>query len=256
MSIFGGRKYSDYGRCFTDIGEDGVIELADVVSIHDVNKIDVSELSPTKKIHEGRDYCFAVVAFDKAGNYNTEVQYEIGTAYPNEEIDLIDDWNFVSTPVILPDPSMDVVFNDIKDDVIIIWYYDAANDEWLSWTPDGGVDNTLTTFDHGKGYLIDMRNERELVLAGRYSGMLGGGNLLPDYPVYDSWNMVGYTKSGLDTTSSVENYFVTLLWDPITVLTHYPEMGLVGVENMDTGNGYWLNVDMDSSFAPGYDPRE
>jgi hypothetical protein len=248
-------KFSDHGRCFDNITEPGVIELDYAVGVHEDKSVDITNLDVGDELHEGREYCFAVAAYDNAGNYPIGAQTEIGVPYPNEQVELIDDWNFVSTPVILANSSMDAVFKDIKDDVIIVWYYDASGDgEWLSWTPNGGEDNTLTNFDHGKGYLIDMRNERTLELAGRYSGMLGGGEMLPEYPVYESWNMVGYTKSGPDTTSSVDNYFVSLMWDPITVLTHYPENGLVGVENMDIGHGYWLNVDTNGDFAPGYDP--
>jgi hypothetical protein len=247
-------KFSDYGRCFDNIKEDGVIELDTAVMAHDSKTVDISELNSGKELYEGREYCFAVVAYDNAGNYQSDVQYEIGIPYANEEIDLVDDWNFISTPVIIAEPNMDDVFSEVIDDVIIVWYYDGENHEWLSWIPDGGEDNDFTTFDHGKGYLVDMRESHTLEIAGRYSGLLNGGELIPEYPVFESWNMVGYTKSGPDTTASVENYFVSVIWDPNTVLTRYPDIGLVGVENMDAGQGYWLNVGVDGSFAPGYDP--
>lgn len=242
------RKIGKHQDCFGNIYDDDVEMVASVDPGE--GTVDIDDL------YEGRTYCFAVVAFDYADNHVAVFQSVSGAAYPNEEVELIDDWNFISTPVILIDNDIADVFAPIADETNIVWYYDASGDgEWLSWVP-GSVctEHCLTTFDHGNGYLVDMNEAVTLELSGRYSGMLGGGALIPEYDAYNGWNMVGYTKSGRDTTASVGNYFVTLLWDPITVLTNEPGTGLVGVTDMQAGNGYWLNVDADGSFAPGYDP--
>jgi hypothetical protein len=256
------RKIGKYDSCFESIADPGVDYIGSVDP--GVGLANIADL------YESRTYCFAVVAVDAVhpvGNFFEQVHPDFeedvlmvvpGAAYPNEQIDLIDDWNFISTPVILLDNSIDSVFvntggNPLRDETNIVWHYDSLNGRWLSWVPDAECvgDSCLTTFEHGRSYLVDMNQALHLELSGRYLGMLGGGEMLPEYAVYDGWNMIGYTKAGNETTSDRWDYFRSLAKDPIVVLTRIGQ-GLAGVSEMTSGAGYWVNVDMDDTFAPGY----
>jgi len=246
--LFARKLTAEYPTCFDNITEPDVETIDDDIDFG-INTYEVSSVG-AYDVHYYRDYCFAVIAIDNADNARTGVTTDIGTAYPNEEIELDDDWNFISSPVVVADTNIVNVFDDIDDDVIIVWYYNAATSTWMSYIP--GTGGTLTTFEDGRGYWVDMSDPATLELEGTYFTVASD---LPEYNVYVGWNAIGYTKSGASTTASTENYFMSLGYTPLT-LVHVPTgnyTGFPSTSNMNEGEGHWVSINADDVLRPGAD---
>ena len=113
------------------------------------------------------------------------------------DIDLETGWSLISLPLIPDDTDIDVVLADIADDVIAVWYYDAAGAEWL-WYQPGVAASKLETMEDGKAYWINMADVATLTIHG--SEFPPPGELPPTYPVETGWNMVGFKSTFTDMT--------------------------------------------------------
>ena len=236
------RELRRHSECFTSIYDDDVEKLNGVVAWPG------DELLNVPNLDMDREYCFAVVPYDTVGNIITDVNAVVGRSYPNEQVELVEGLNLISTPVVLANNNIAEVFAPVEDELAIVWHYDAVTGTWVSWAPNAEEDfNTLTTFDHGKAYLVDMYDTpaAELELAGIYTSMLGSmsDTGLPIYNVYSGWNMIGYTKSGRTSESTAEEYFGLIegnykVYQRVTT----PELDLVTPTDMTAGIGYWVAV--------------
>ena len=124
-------------------------------------------------------------------------------------ISLSGGWNFVSFPQ-LPssDASIGSVLKDISPSVRIIWGYDNVNKTWLKYKGQGaGVEgqNTLTSFEFGKGYWIYLEAPATLLLTGQPATP-------PAFRLHAGWNLVGF--HGIDNTAPVQS-----LKDVLSVLS-------------------------------------
>ena len=156
--------------------------------------------------------------------------------FDQEPINLDEGWNLISLPLIPLDSDIDVVLAGIADDVISVWYWNAAAERWYSFAP--GAASDLTSMTDGKAYWINMEAGRTLNLAG--TEMPEGTQLPPAYDVVVGWNMVGFkstagnvtAKSYLAGTEYVRIYYYENgHWDIIPAdYTDY----------MNPGLGYWV----------------
>ena len=156
--------------------------------------------------------------------------------FDQEPIGLDEGWNLISLPLIPLDSAISAVLAGIMDDVISVWYWNAAAEHWYSFAP--GAASDLTSMTDGKAYWINMEAGRTLNLAG--TEMPEGTQLPPAYDVVVGWNMVGFkstagnvtAKSYLAGTEYVRIYYYENgHWDIIPAdYTDY----------MNPGLGYWV----------------
>ncbi len=81
---------------------------------------------------------------------------------------LISGTNYVSTPVVPIDASIDSLFKSIAAAVAGISTWDRASQRFLIWSP-GGLNNTLSRIEAGRGYEVRMRTPATLALDGEPS---------------------------------------------------------------------------------------
>lgn len=145
-------------------------------------------------------------------------------------------WNLISLPLIADNSDMESLLSDILDDVISVWYYNAATETWLSYAP--GAPSDLATMEDGKAYWLRMRADATLMVDGSESPPGAA------YPVYEGWNMVGFTSSTemldsdylYDFTPS-EDYGTIYGWNAAAQnwIVQTP-----GAGTLVPGEGYWI----------------
>jgi hypothetical protein len=137
----------------------------------------------------------------------------------------------------------------------MVWQADQQ--VWKVWTPAAGPVDTLTKIVDGQGYWIKMKANDSLTIHGTWGYWWWRS---PEYPVYDGWNLIGYTHWGRPTicsTDEVQDYLVDYLgagriidWGPPCLLTagllfdYDPSTNvwkqMDAWEKMVLGKGYWL----------------
>jgi hypothetical protein len=113
-------------------------------------------------------------------------------------ITLVEGWNLISLPLVPLDSAISAVLAGIMDDVISVWYWNAAAERWYSFAP--GAASDLTSMTDGKAYWINMEAARTLNLAG--TEMPEGTQLPPAYDVVVGWNMVGFKSTATNVTAT------------------------------------------------------
>ncbi len=190
------------------------------------------------------------------------------------EIQINKKWNLISVPVRLLDDSMDLVFDNPNSKVKSVWQYDAVNDEWHIYSPDGNPGNDdITTMEPGFGYWV-LANESDMIVIG--GSLMSPAMTPPSVPIVHGWNLVGYY--GLDGAPEGVNGFpgyygpagngspgdcafntlgASLLDKEFTSLWGYWEPSNPNswsqydkYDNLDPGAGYWLFVQEEGIYAP------
>lgn len=204
-----------------------------------------------------------ITATDYAGNpSDIEVTVEVTLRLTAYNIDLVEDWNLTSLPLIPTDESIDVVLADISDNVIIVWYYynNGPEDQgWLYYAP-GVAESTLTSMEDGKGYWVNMSSSANLTISGREMPL--PPELPPTYPVAFGWNLIGFKSvDALDHDVYLGNLVqasgVLVIMDYSVLWGYDPAEGYFNVYpmnehcaggfddtigDMEVGHGYWLWV--------------
>jgi hypothetical protein len=169
------------------------------------------------------------------------------------EIPLQVGWNLISSPLLPYDTDIaDVLAHLIAHGTVkSVWtmVYQGGAQVWKVWTPAAGPVDTLTKIVDGQGYWIDMAANDSLTIVGTWT-TIGSGVTPPSYPVYDGWNLIGYTHWGRPTiwpTDTVGDYLGAGLIDNLQGLFYYDPWTnvwkkLYDPQNMVLGKGYWLSV--------------
>jgi hypothetical protein len=162
-------------------------------------------------------------------------------------------WNLISTPLLPYNTDIEsVLFHLIGHGTVeSVWtmVYQGGVQKWNVWTPTAGPVDTLTKIVDGQGYWIKMKANDSLTIVGTWT-TLGDGESPPSYPVYDGWNLIGYTHWGRPTvwpTDKVGDYLGAGLIDNLQALFYYDPWTNVWTKlyephNMVLGKGYWLAV--------------
>jgi hypothetical protein len=162
-----------------------------------------------------------ITARDNATNLASEYHLYLQTSgSDNFTLSLSSGWNFVSTPLILTNSTIEnVVANN--SNVKQIWYYNGTG--WQEWASDGSV-TTLSTLEPRKGYWINSTASTSLYLFGKYTQGIGESADSLSLSA-NTWYTIGHYKSepsdGFNTSQvltnlvSGSNYIFTSLsyWD-------------------------------------------
>ncbi|MBI4019849.1 MAG: hypothetical protein HY367_00840 [Candidatus Aenigmarchaeota archaeon] len=214
--------------------------------------------------HNLQFYC--VDALGNQGPVDEEKFKVEGTAF---RIWLNKKWNLISVPFVLQDDSPEKVFEDVMDDVVAIWTYDAVVGQWYVFTPDGVDNDDLGSIVPGMGYWVLAKDDAELVLGG---SLFSPAVTPPSKEIAPGWNLIGYygnegeegpllvyhgpdgngkqarcaLGSLVDTTLGKEKWSALVTyWEPFNTDGN-PETsvwkGFGTRDNMDPGAGYWLEI--------------
>lgn len=173
-------------------------------------------------------------------------------------------WNHVSFPISFEDNNPKVVFNSIKNDLTIVWGYDAKTGQWKKYIPDASIGNSLISIEPDKGYWVRVKRDIALNLKGKPPVIL-------KVQLYRGWNLVGYPSMEKRKIEDI----ISPIKNKIEIIYHYdtwtdkwkrytPDSilqsksipsGFVGVNSigddlkyMVSGEGYWVKAKEDISF--------
>jgi len=230
------------------VSEDSFTDVSTMTAEHTfgpgVQTVDVTTRDNGHAILEGTTYYIAVVATDDADNRDENVTGVVVTQMSAEDttVALADDWNLISSPLILVDTNIVNVLSGVASNVDIVWYYDETAG-WISYIP--GTGGLLTTFEDGNGYFVKMENPDTLTFSGFYYALTGDTFGAPAaYHRGTGWQLMGYSLTS-DTASMISSdYFDKSGFSDITNI-HDFNAGTQKYETVadgDTlvaGDGYW-----------------
>lgn len=179
-------------------------------------------------------------------------------------IDLEPGWNLISLPIMPYDPAVtNATHTGVLDHLIAhktvlsVQAYDASTTPgtWMAWN-ESGPSNLMEMRD-GQGYWVFMKAEDVLTVVGNWKNV--GNTVPPEYPVYKSWNLIGYTHWGTPVmppfpSKTAADYLSTnspamkAMWRYDA--THEFYIQTVLSDDMTPGAGYWLALAQDGSINP------
>jgi hypothetical protein len=162
-------------------------------------------------------------------------------------ITLVEGWNLISLPLVPLDSAIGAVLPGILNDVISVWYWDAAAKRWYSFAP--GISSDLTSMRDGKAYWIKMGANQTLHLAG--TAMPKGAQLPPTYDVVAGWNMVGFKSTATNVTAA--DYLAGTEYVRIYGFkngTWFTIPGPAYNATMEPGLGYWVAFSEPGTIYP------
>ena len=142
-----------------------------------------------------------------------------------QEIELENGWSLFSTYIEPNDNSIEAVFSDIIDNIIII-KDENGNVYWPEYEL-----NSIQNLNIGEGYQIKTNNPITLIIRGNQT------NCTTDINLDNGWNLIGCL---ILETSNIETEFESIV-DEIIVIKD------------DQGNIYWpmFNINTIQSIEPG-----
>ncbi|MBI2451911.1 hypothetical protein HYV50_02410 [Candidatus Pacearchaeota archaeon] len=236
--------------------------------------VDGQEAPFTLYFNEESEHNLKFYCEDALGNRGSidEEKFKVeGSAF---NITLYKKWNLISVPFVLVNNDPDTVFESIKEDVKAVWSYDAESDNWDAWRPGENLTNTLNEIKPGWGYWIEMKNESVLIIGG---SLFSPAVTPPSRPMVPGWNLIGYygnkdingdavlghdcvqVPEGKEAICSLNSLVDTVIGRPRwSSLWTYCEaiapvdkfISLNEHQQMTPGAGYWLEMDIEDSYAP------
>ncbi|MFH1473560.1 MAG: hypothetical protein ABIE55_01565 [Candidatus Aenigmatarchaeota archaeon] len=139
--------------------------------------------------HNLKYYCT-----DALGNVGPEDEEKFKVEGTTFEIPLYKKWNLISVPFVLLDDDPEVVFNNVKENIISVWAYDGdkvlCGQEWCVWTPGDGPDNLRIIPGWGYWVLTNLTEEPVEVLIG--GSLFSPRTTPPSRDLVSGWNLIGY----------------------------------------------------------------
>lgn len=225
----------------------------------------------------GPDILYSCVYHAGEGEVLDEAPLELSDSSFITTLRLYEGWNLFSTPFVLNDSNVSILFGGVRYDVIYSW--NRSSDNWEYYTPEHG--GGLRGIEIDNGYWIHMLENATVVLKGR--AVVSRRNIT----LSSGWNLVGY--SGYDavpmsTALGDVDYLYVYGWSAAQALASShgagwsfsskkgfnpskappkpPAMkepvfaGLANLSTMEPGQGYWIYLNQSAywSYRSGY-PR-
>ncbi|MFH1486652.1 MAG: PA14 domain-containing protein [Chloroflexota bacterium] len=164
-------------------------------------------------------------------------------------IQLSKDWNLISVPSALQDPSVSAVFAQAPNVTTVSTWQDG---ERISATRGGsGWSGELTQIVDGKGYLVHASEPTALALHLRPSD----SSSAPAYSMPAGWSMIGFTSSA--PSMPVDTYLSSLKGEWTTLYRYDGAKGWelakpngVGFIEMERGRGYRIYLTSRGTLKP------
>jgi hypothetical protein len=152
-------------------------------------------------------------------------------------------WDFISFPK-TPPADVPTALTDVYSHVVVVWGWDNQNRAWKRWRPSGGISNTLTSLETGKGYWTNMDASGSV--------NMGGWASPPStiVPLSEGWNLVGYQGSkgtAVDQALSgiAGRWSVIWGWQNGQWYAKHatiPNLPVPPLTNLYRGKAYWIKV--------------
>jgi hypothetical protein len=195
-------------------------------------------------------YTLTITATDAADNAATaDVTVVVVSELTAYNIDLVEGWNLISTPLIPDDSDIDVVLADITDNVsqVRTFVYEdgvLVDKVWGSGPAD------LEEIVDGQGYWFEMTADNTLTISG--VELPSPPDAPPAYSVYEGWNLIGF-KSVDAKTATV--YLAGDAYADFVRMYGYDAADVVYTtiltgSSLQPGQGYWLAVSADGTIYP------
>lgn len=176
------------------------------------------------------------VGTSNAGSVASE-EYEILLGDDQFSVPLYSGWNLIAVPLVPNYADIETVLSDILDDVLSVWYYDAAAATWLAYAP--GAPSDLATMEDGKAYWVRMKADASLLVQGSRYPPCGGPPV--KYCYVAGWNMIG--------ALSLEDIWASeYLWD---AMLPWPSHNTYAVSNI-----FGFDVSIQQFYDTGWIPGQ
>ena len=161
-----------------------------------------------------------------------------------QDIELNNGWNLWSSYINLEQTSMEEIFSDITDDLII-----CKDENGNVYWPAFGLNN-IETVSIGKGFQAKMSSETILSVSG-----LAVENNTP-FAIPAGWSIIGYlNQSPSSVESMMEEGWIQIESANLVIMkdengnVYWPEFGLDNIMNMNPGEGYQVKTNSSANFA-------
>ena len=172
----------------------------------------------------------------ESGDFTT-----IGTS--TDILELEDGVNVVSAPAV----TGEVDASDFDEDgVEAVWAYDADAAEWSSYVPDAD-ENELTALEGGQGYVVKADGAVDVGINAENLPSAGDGEVpqfRTEQDLVEGWNLIGHYQTVTQPQAEA--------LDSISDSVHSVKFGYTTQtpSALETGQGYWVNMDEGDNYAP------
>ncbi|MCK4640442.1 MAG: choice-of-anchor D domain-containing protein [Candidatus Marinimicrobia bacterium] len=179
-----------------------------------------------------------IIANSNAENIVSSYEGKTVTVIRNVTIELNSGWNLVSWNVDTQNDSINVLFSDIMNNVVVILGFENAG---LTYDPDLPQFCTLKLCDHLHGYWLKMKTSTLFPITGLFIK-----NNTP-IELETGWNLVSYLPNN---SMDVEHALGSIM-DKVIVVLGFDEGGLTydpdlpqfsTLKTLSPGFGYWIKV--------------
>jgi hypothetical protein len=198
------------------------------------------------------DYTIIITATDAKGNEATDESLTliVSSGITSYDIDLVEGWNLISTPLIPDDSDIDVILADITDNISVVWAYvydDQGDPTWKVW---GSGESDLDEIVDGQGYWIEMTEDNTLTISG--VELPAPPDAPHAYNIYEGWNLIGFksvdAKTGTVYLAGDAYADFVRMYGYDTEDAVYTTVLIGG--SLQPGQGYWLAVSADGTIYP------
>ncbi len=228
---------------------EGKDPLSVTVTFDDSSKI--ATINPDSDLSDNSRYDITLSGVtDLANNMMGDYGWSFTTA-ASYSIELKTGWNLISLPVTPTTwANTEEVLESINGNIERVWSYDAVGGEWYIYNADGSPSN-LDIMTAGHGYWVKMTGDDTLEGVGTlYEQLIPSGDTppsqLPEIPLAQGWNLIGYYQLPGETTSFIANALSKLdgAWSGIGSNLIAFNNGTLEIKTpitvMSPGEGYWI----------------
>ncbi len=203
------------------------------------------------QFYEESEHLLEFYCVDNVGK-TSEIDSELFKVEGEEfTIELLKKWNLISIPFNLISNNIEEVFDQISEDIEVVWSYDA--DGWHVYSPEGPSD--LETIEPGYGYWVKATEDTELVVGGSLLGP--GPGVPPSRPLEQGWNLIGhYGLSEKEAYCSLFSLVDTTAGHPLWSALYGYDASSDEFESINSwdltypGKGYWVEMDAEDNYNP------
>jgi hypothetical protein len=142
----------------------------------------------------------------------------------------------ISVPLVLDDSNVADFFPaDMKQNITVVWAWDSTTQAYLSYTPQPGYTNNLTTVNEQMGLWVLATKNMSFSVSGKQPAS-------STVAIRPGWNLVGNPTTQMRNPASVYgNYTVVWGYEDGQYKCYTPLPGYnITLTSLKPGYGYWI----------------